>query len=133
MEPFTLLIVMASLLFASIFLVLIYVWFGRTKSASIAEIPATFESLSAIVNSTASTNKEINHAVTVLVEKFIHIGEGTRDYPHYEAMIEKLCFHPNTDSKVILRFEKALREANPKFKEKIEKALKHGLSKRGKK
>lgn len=133
MEPFTLLIAMISLLFASILLVVVYVWLGRTKSAGVAKVPETFESLQELINHSASSNKQINHAVSVLIEKFIHIGEGTRDYVHYEAMIERLCFHANTDSKVILRFEKALREANPKFKEKIEKALKHGLSKRGKK
>ncbi len=133
MDPFALFIAMISLLFALILLVLVYVWLGRTKSADAEKVPETFESLQELINHTDSNNKQINHAVTVLIEKFIHIGSGARDYAHYEAMLERLCFHPNTDSKVILRFEKALREANPKFKEKIEKALKQGLSKRDKK
>jgi hypothetical protein len=55
------------------------------------------------------------------------------EYHHYENLIHGVCVHPNTDSKLVSRFEKRLRDANPNFKEKIQKTLKEGLSKRDKK
>lgn len=132
MDTFTLVITAVSLLFALIFLVFIYVWMTRTKKSGVsdAKAPETFESLQSLIADVSTSNNDLARAVEVLIEKFIQIGEGTRDYSHYEALIEKLCIHPRTDSKVVLRFERALRSANPRFKEKIEKALKHGLSHR---
>lgn len=130
MDKVTLLLIMMGLLFTLIFLVLLYVWVSRTKKAPDAQAADTFESLQSLISDTSTSNNDLARAVEVLIEKFIQIGEGTRDYSHYEALIEKLCIHPHTDSKVVLRFERALRSANPRFKEKIEKALKHGLSHR---
>lgn len=133
MDKVTLLLIMAGLLFALILLVLLYVWVTRTKRVPDAQALDTFESLQSLISDMSTSNKELVRAVEVLIEKFIQIGEGTRDYSHYEALIEKLCIHPHTDSKVILRFERALSSANPRFKEKIEKALKTGLAGRDKK
>lgn len=130
MDKVTLLLIMMGLLFTLIFLVLLYVWVSRTKKAPDAQAADTFESLQSLISDVSTSNNDLARAVEVLIEKFIQIGEGTRDYSHYEALIEKLCIHPHTDSKVVLRFERALRSANPRFKEKIEKALKHGLSHR---
>ncbi|MCX6060723.1 MAG: hypothetical protein NT103_00505 [Campylobacterales bacterium] len=131
MDTFTLLITMASLLLALILLVLIYVWMTRTKKsiAGDAKAPETFESLSAIIHSSASTNQALNHAVDTILSRFGSIG----DYSHYETLIKEICTHANTDSKLVSRFEKSLRNANPKFKEKIQKTLKEGLAKRDKK
>jgi hypothetical protein len=122
---------MIGLLFTLIVLVLIYVWLGRTKKSDVDNInvPETFESLSAIIHSPASTNKALNHAVDMILSRFCTIVE----YHHYENLIHGVCVHPNTDSKLVSRFEKRLRDANPKFKEKIQKTLKEGLSKRDKK
>ncbi|MDP3464171.1 MAG: hypothetical protein Q8R86_00195 [Sulfuricurvum sp.] len=131
MDKVTLLLIMVGLLFTLIFLVLLYVWVSRTKRAPDAQAAETFESLQSLISDVSTSNNDLVRAVEVLIEKFIQIGEGTRDYSHYEALIERLCIHPHTDSKVVLRFERALRSANPRFKEKIEKALKHGLAHRG--
>ncbi|MGZ8547315.1 MAG: hypothetical protein ACXW33_01740 [Sulfuricurvum sp.] len=92
-------------------------------------MPETFESLSAIIHSKTSTNKALNHAADVILSRFGSIGE----YSRYETLIKEICTHANTDSKLVSQFEKSLREANPKFKEKIQKTLKEGLAKRDKK
>jgi hypothetical protein len=122
---------MIGLLFTLIVLVLIYVWLGRTKKSDVDNInvPETFESLSAIIHTSVSTNQALTHAADAILKRFVTIG----DYPHYEALIMGICTHPNTDSKLVSRFEKSLRDANPKFKEKIQKTLKEGLAKRDKK
>lgn len=131
MNTFTLLVIMLSLLFALVVLVLLYVWMGRTKmnNADNTNAPETFESLSAIILSSASTNKALNHAIDMILSRFGSIGE----YSRYEVLIRGVCIHKNTDSKLVSRFEKQLRDANPKFKEKIQKTLKEGLAKRDKK
>ncbi|MDO9305826.1 MAG: hypothetical protein Q7T77_10885 [Sulfuricurvum sp.] len=131
MDTFTLLITMASLLLALILLVLIYVWMTRTKKSVVSDTkaPETFESLSAIIHSSVSTNKALNYAADTILKRFSTIS----DYPHYEALIKGICTHANTDSKLVSRFEKQLRDQNPKFKEKIQKTLKEGLAKRDKK
>jgi len=131
MDTFTLLMTMASLLMVLILLVLIYVWMTRTKKSVIsdAKAPETFESLSAIIHSPVSTNKALTHAVDVILSRFITIG----DYSLYDILIRKICTHQNTDSQLVSNFEKKLRDANPKFKEKIQKTLKEGLAKRDKK
>ena len=131
MDKFTLLITIVSLLFALIFLVFVYVWMTRTKKSVIGDVkaPETFESLSAIIHASKSTNQALNHAADIILSRFGSIG----DYSHYETLIKEICTHANTDSKLVSRFEKSLRVANPKFKEKIAKTLKEGLAKRDKK
>lgn len=131
MDKVTLLLIMMGLLFTLIFLVLLYVWVTRTKRVPDTQAAETFESLQALISDASASNKDLARAVEVMIEKFLQIGTGTRDYTHYEALIERLCLHSHTDSKMILRFERALCSANPRFKEKIEKALKRGLSHRG--
>lgn len=131
MDKFTLLLILVGLLFTLIVLVLLYVWIGRSKKNSIddASAPETFESLEAIIHTSSSTNKALTHAVDTILERFATIG----DYSRYEVLIETICLHPNTDSKLVSRFEKSLRMANPKYKEKIQKALREGLTRRDKK
>ena len=131
MDTFTLVITMVSLLFSLIFLVFVYVWMTRTKKNGVsdANAPETFESLEAIIRTSSSTNKALTHAVDTILERFATIG----DYSRYEVLIETICLHPNTDSKLVSRFEKSLRMANPKYKEKIQKALREGLTRRDKK
>lgn len=129
MDKFTLLIIIVSSLFSLLLFVFIYVWMTRIKKSVIVDVkaPETFESLSLIIHTKTSTNQALNHAADVILKRFVTIG----DYPHYEALIKGICTHANTDSKLVSRFEKSLRDANPKFKEKIQKTLKEGLAKRG--
>ena len=83
----------------------------------------------AVINKNASTNAQINHAVDTIIARYSHID----DYGVYGGLLEKLCVHPATDSKVILRFQKALIAANVNYKESIEKTLKLGLAGRDRK
>lgn len=126
MDKTTLILVMAGLLLIFIFLVGIYVWSGRTKKApvGIVETVITFESMCAVIKKNTSTNAQINGAVDTIIERYSHID----DFEVYGTLLEKLCIHPSTDSKVILRFQKALIAANPNLKDQIEKTLKLGLA-----
>ncbi|HEX5710159.1 MAG TPA: hypothetical protein VFX68_02350 [Sulfuricurvum sp.] len=135
MNPFTLLLALVGLIFALILLVFLYVWMDRGEKNGThgadndPETFETFESLEAIIYHRASTNKALNSAADTILRRFGTID----DYFRYEELIKRLCVHPNTDSRLVSRFEKRLRDGNPKFKEKIQKALKEGLMKRDEK
>lgn len=128
MDKTTLTLVMAGLLVLLIVLVSIYVWIGRSKKEPQASSQAviTFEGMCALIHSRATSNAQLNYAVDTIIGRYGHI----EDFRVYGSLLEKLCVHPNTDSKVILRFQKALITANPHFKDQIEKTLKLGLAER---
>lgn len=133
MDKTALVLIMVGLLVVFIALVAVYVWIGRSKQtvrSGHAEAAVTFETLQGIIHRSSSTNGELNGAVDMIVERYGDMRDRGVDV--YAALLEKLCIHPHTDSKVILRFEKALRGANPHHKEEIDKALKHGLEQRDK-
>lgn len=130
--PTTLILTMVGLLFLLIVLVFIYVWIARTRvsTPSPSETIETFESLSAIIKNRSSNAQELHHAVERILRDFASITPHTRKI--YQDLIEMLCLHPHTDSKLILRFEKGLRTANPQYSEEIEYALRVGLAARDK-
>ena len=131
MDKTILVLVLEGLLVLFIALVSIYVWSARTKKDAPLghEAVITFETMRRVISENASSNAQINHAVDTIIERYAHID----DFGAYRPLLEKLCVHPATDSKVILRFQKALIAANPKHKDQIEKTLQLGLAGRNKK
>lgn len=127
----TLVLTMVTLLLILMVLVFLYVWIGRSHEEKRPPEPKieTFETLSAVVNNPASTNGELSRAVTLLINSFIRIDSHKAGA--YMRLLETLCTHPHTDSKLVLRFEKALREANPSHTAEIKHALNVGLAARG--
>jgi uncharacterized protein YpmS len=131
MIPVNLILTIVGLLFLLIALVTLYVWIGKRKTVS-EEVPQkveTFESLSEIIKDTASSAQELNHAVEMILKNFSRIN--SHNSGKYQHLLETLCIHPHTDSKLILRFEKTLRMQNPEHAHEIEKALSIGLAARG--
>lgn len=117
---------LAGLLVLFIVLVSIYVWIGRTKKEVVksSEAVVTFEGMCAIIHNYSASNVQLNSTVDTIIERYGHID----DFRVYASLLEALCVHPNTDSKVILRFQKALIVANPNLKDQIENTLKLGLA-----
>lgn len=131
MITINLILTIVGLLFVLILLVGIYVWSSKTKTAQ-PESPATietFESLSAILKNRSSSGAELNHAVEMILSRFGTINSHT--IGTYKHLVESLCVHPRTDSKLILRFEKTLRQTNPTYAHEIELSLGVGLGARG--
>ncbi|MDP3301997.1 MAG: hypothetical protein Q8S36_08550 [Sulfuricurvum sp.] len=128
MDKTTLILGLAGLLVLFTVLVSIYVWIGRSKTHAEPSSQAviTFEGMCALIHSRSTSNLQLNTAVDTIIERYGHI----EDFRVYASLLEALCVHPKTDSKVILRFQKALITANPKYKEQIEKTLKLGLAAR---
>mgnify|MGYP001809841336 CR=1 FL=1 len=126
-----LVLTMIGLLFLLIGLVALYVWIGKSKTVEnkAPETVQTFESLSEVIKNRSSSAKELNDAVEMILSRFGTINAHTAG--KYQYLLEALCVHPRTDSKLILRFEKTLRTTNPDYTHEIEKSLAIGLAKRG--
>ncbi len=125
-----LVLTMVGLLFLLIAHVFLYVWIGRSpKKGETIQTVETFESLSAVFKNPRATNAELTRAVSLLIDSFVRID--ARKEGAYMELVELLCVHPHTDSKLVLRFEKALREANPSHASEIKHALNAGLAARG--
>lgn len=125
-----LILTIAGLLILLTVLVMLYVWIGKSKPI-VSEAPSvieTFESLGAIIKERSSSAKELHHAVEMILKHFGHINAHA--IGKYTHLLEALCTHPQTDSKLILHFEKTLRTRNPDFTHEIEKALAVGLASR---
>lgn len=122
---------MVGLLVLLVILVVVYVIMGRSKETepSSSETVISFETMRSLINRASTSNTELNRAVDTILERYGNIT----DFEAYGALLERVCSHPNTDSKVILRFQKGLITANPKYKDRIEKSLKLGLAGRDKK
>lgn len=125
-----LILTIVGLLFLLIALVAIYVWSSKGKAVNTTppEIE-TFDSLSAVIRNKSSNNAALNHAVESIMHRFGTITPSTLQ--SYKNLLETLCVHPHTDSKLLLRFEKGLRQANPTYSHEIEQALAIGLAARG--
>lgn len=126
-----LILTIAGLLFILIVLVALYVWSNKSKTVpeTVLTTIETFESLSDIIKNRSSSARELNHAVEVILSRFGTMTSHT--VGKYKLLLEELCTHPRTDSKLILRFEKTLRMNNPTYAHDIEKSLALGLAQRG--
>jgi hypothetical protein len=126
-----LILTIVGLLFLLIALVALYVWINKSKTVSV-EPPSTietFESLSEVIKNRSSSARELHHAVEIILSRFGTITSHT--VGKYRLLVEELCIHPRTESKLILRFEKTLRMNNPTYANEIEKSLALGLAQRG--
>lgn len=130
MDEFTLLVALAGLLMFLVLATLVFVIMKRPRAVLQAPAAlATFEQLVEKIMDNTASNAALNTATTAILKRFVMI----ENYEPYEGVLKKLCVHPNSDSKMVSLFEKTLREANPKFKDKLGKSLKEGLGKRDKK
>lgn len=129
--PTTLILTMVGLLFLLIALVFAYVYRsgGRKSTPSKSEPIETFETLQSVIQNPFSDTAALQYAALRITERFGTIDSHT--LATYQHLLETLCTHPHTDSKLILRFEKSLRSINPRFEHEIERSLAVGLARRG--
>ena len=131
MIPVNLILTIVGLLFLLIALVALYVWSSKKKTP-VPEVSVsieTFETLSAIIKNRSSSSAELTHAVDMILSRFGTMTSHSAGA--YKHLLEALCTHPQTDSKLILRFEKTLRTNNPTHAHEIEQSLALGLAARG--
>ncbi len=127
-----LILTIIALLFVLVGLVTLYVWNTKTKRRNISASPEpheTLESLSDTITDPASSNKELHHAINMILKHYGSLNAGNIE--HYKRLLQALCTHPHTDSAIILKFEKTLRMNNAAYGHDLEKSLGIGLASRG--
>lgn len=129
--PTNLIFILIGLLFLLIMLVAIYVGRMRQRASESAKVAQseTFETLVSMLKDRKTPAIELRRASEAITQRYGTITGDTIGV--YLQLIEILCTHPHTESKIIVEFEKTLRRANPRFREEIAHALAHGLAKRG--
>lgn len=141
MDITTLILTMAGLLGVLLVLVLIYV--GGSSSTptpvSASEEPVSeskasaaprgFDALEAVVLNRKSSKEELRDATLGIARQYGKIYATT--LTRYTRIIVALCRHPQTDKRIIVDFDRALRDQNPNLKTEIDMALKKGLDSRG--
>ncbi len=96
----------------------------------------SLESLVAIVKNKKSTKVELSEAIDKILKYhgIIHPKLGIRSHPDFDIyglVMLKICHHPHTDKKIILKYDKELREKNPEYEHEINDFLTKGLNTRG--
>ncbi len=100
-----------------------------------ASIP-TLKALVAIIKDKKTTTEELSDTIDSILKHYgtIHPKLGVRIHPDfkiYGAIMLRICHHPNTNKKIILKFDKELRVKNPAYTQEINDFLTKGLDTRG--
>ncbi|MFT7860460.1 MAG: hypothetical protein ABXS93_05955 [Sulfurimonas sp.] len=95
----------------------------------------TFAELVAVIKHQDSTTEELKWALDVIVKYHDKIDpkHGVRvsdDFYRYSEIILRLCKHPNTKKELIIRFDSALRKANPEYAKELNDSLTKRLNSR---
>lgn len=106
----------------------------RPETTVRASIP-TFAELKAIIKDKATSVSELEKAVNDLMKYYGEIpakrGISTdKMFDEYAGLLIAVCRHANTNAKIVLQFDKALREKNPSYVNNIEEMLTKGLNSR---
>ena len=141
MDVTTLILTMAGLLGILLVLVLIYVGGSSSKPAPVSvspepaadpkapAAPRGFDALEAVILNRKSSKQELRDATLAIAKQYGKVYATT--LTRYTRIIVALCRHPQTDKRIIVDFDRALRDQNPNLKTEIDMALKKGLDSRG--
>lgn len=129
-----LIITAGGLILLLISLVFLYVWLGKSKKIVKKSVVAekkieNFQTFINIIKDAKSSKQELTRAVDMIVKDYYIISKDSES--KYLNLIFLICIHPETDSQLVLKLEKNIREKNPKHAKEIEKALARGLAARG--
>lgn len=83
----------------------------------------TFEELSKVIHTSYSSLDELDQAVIEILLRYSKIN----DFELYEKLLQKICTHKNSSSKLILKFQRGLIEENKTMKLKLDKTLEIGM------
>ena len=99
------------------------------------KLPHDFESLRKIIKNKKSSVAQLEEALDLIIKYHgeIHPKLGVRAHPEFDYYMEiiiRLCHHPHANSKMIVKFDKELRERNPDYEKDINDMITKGLNSR---
>ncbi len=105
----------------------------KKESSSLA--PPTFEELKSIIKNQETSSSSLETAINQLMQYYgdIPLKNGihpAKKFKEYASLLVAVCKHKNTNAKIVLLFEKQLREKNPSYEVNIEEMLQRGLNSR---
>jgi hypothetical protein len=97
--------------------------------------PPTFKMLQAIISNQKSSSAELEDALKNVIKYYGIIPKKEGIHPNkifkkYAKLIITVCRHKNTNSKIVLLFDRELRKKNPTYEQNIEEMLQRGLNSR---
>lgn len=106
-----------------------------TPSVPAEKKPHDLESLKKVIKNKRSTSHDLQEALDMIIKYYgeIHPKLGIRahpDFDHYMEIIIRLCRHPKATSKMVVKFDKELREKNPDYERDINEVMAKGLNSR---
>ena len=107
----------------------------KSSAAPVRAVHYEFPMLLQIIKDKESSSQELQEALDLVLKYFptIHPKLGMRahpDFERYEELLLFLCWHPNVNSKMIVKFEKELSKNNPEYKTFINDSMTKGLDSR---
>ena len=105
------------------------------KDSLTEELPTDLESLKIIIQDKKSSTQILAKALDLIIEYHgtVHTKLGLRAHPDFDIYAEilfSLCGHKNADKTIVVKFDKALGDLNPDYKEDINEAMTKGLNSR---
>lgn len=88
-----------------------------------------------IIKDKTSTTEDLEEAVDSILKYYgtIHSKLGTRTHPDFDIYLGalfRICTHPNTNTKIILKLNRGLEKQNPSYAKEINDAITRGLNSR---
>ncbi len=108
---------------------------SKTSQSARKTIPPTFELLKRIIKDNKTSMLELEDAITDLMQYYGEIPPKrglTPDkmFSEYATLLIAVCRHKNTNTKIVVKFDKQLREKNPLYASNIDEMLQRGLNSR---
>ena len=111
--------------------ILIFFLFQQRKKVKKKRIPQTesiptLTSLLLIIQDKKSTTEQLTKSLETIIEYYGII----ENIDIYSDILYRICKHPQTQTALILKFDKELRKRNPNYQKEINSAISKGLSSR---
>jgi len=139
-------LLLSIIVFSLLLLILVIVYIRGSKKSKVQNTikkntptimvaPPTFKMLQAIISNQKSSSVELEDAVKNVIEYYgiIPAKEGIHPnklFKKYAQLIITVCRHKNTNSKIVLLFDRELQKKNPTYEQNIEEMLQRGLNSR---
>ena len=97
---------------------------------------ANFDDLRNIIKDKKSSTQELESALDLIIKRHGTMRKklGVRAHPDSDVYMDimfRICRHPNTNKKIILKYNHDLEKLNPTYAKEINDALMRGLNSRG--
>ncbi len=108
----------------------------KYKELKSSKAPPAFDALKRIIKDKKTSMLELEDAIADLMKYYGEIPPKRglapdKMFSEYATLLIAVCRHKNTNAKIVIKFDKQLREKNPSYVINIDEMLQRGLNSRG--